>query len=637
MNTVKARRGHRPLWSIGLAMALFIGAGVSAAIGQQQTITLPADTTRIFAAGPGRLFAWRDDGQADFVNLQSGEIEHVALDGRITAFTPFRGSDGANLVAAIVDKDGLYSLHTIDGKQQTRLADVVPQEFSAPDLVADVTADGAPSLVIWDSEIYSNQAYYRRVTGDRFEDIKIPSFTEFFNFGHDVLLSLQPKRETAELVVNGSLQDSINFSGLSFSLRNSFASFVPSMEDAGTGKVAIANGETETLTVLAAENTRLARIGLPTQVSLKGAFDSTGRRMMLGGNRDLSLLLFGVAGSRKLSTLQEIQVVGGSKERGAPSSGGLERGGVYNVGAPIKDFALVRSADGEDLFAFLYDDDVTVVIASVAEVAVRARTPSEPVANAPFAAGAEDPESVMRLQKALASLGFSIGAVDGKLGPSTNGAIRSFQVSMGLDASGSFDAATAAALNTSLDDRKFASPEEALAYFSPTRLNATIGDTPERYTHIATLVPALYEGGYRSRNAIAALLAHVIYETSNLGIFEEPKSISKMYEGRLGNSVPGDGERYRGRGYLMIVGKANYQRFGKMIGVDLAAEPERVLEPRLGAQVALNIFKRLVPPNSIDAGYVNLSTLQKRLNGGTRGMTEVASAYRTLLQDPLPE
>lgn len=628
---------HAPPWTIGLAAALFIGSGVSAAMGQQQTITLPSNTTRIYSAGPGQLFAWRSDGEADFVNLQSGEINHVALDGEITAFTPFRASDGSNQVAAITIKDGKYGLYTLDSKQQTRLADVVPTEFFAPDLVADVTPDGTPSLIIWDSEISNNHGYYRRVTGDRFEDIKTPSFTEFFNFGDDVLLSLQPSLETAELLVNGTPEDSINFSGLAFSSRDSFASFVPSMEDAGTGKIAIANGETETLTVLAREEARLPRIGLPTQASLKDAFDTTGRRMMLGGNRDLSLLLFGEAGSSKLSTLREIEVISAQKQKGSPSSGGLEIGGVYDVGAPIKDFALVRGADGEDLFAFLYDDDVTLVIAPVAEVAAEAQTSVDPSSDAPFVAGADDPESVMRLQKALASLGFSIGAVDGMLGPSTNGAIRSFQVGMGLEASGSFDADTAAALNTTLDDRKFSSPQEALGYFSSARLKPIIGDAPERYRHVSMLVPTLYNGGYHNRNALAALLAHIIYETSNLRILEEPKRIGEIYQGRLGNTAPGDGERYRGRGYLMIVGKTNYQNFGKLVGVDLVAQPELVLEPRLGAEVALSIFRRQVPPGSIETGYVNLSSLQKRLNGGTRGMTEVTRIYRTLLQDPVSE
>ena len=38
----------------------------------------------------------------------------------------------------------------------------------------------------------------------------------------------------------------------------------------------------------------------------------------------------------------------------------------------------------------------------------------------------------------------------------------------------------------------------------------------------------------------------------------------------LGNTQPGDGARFVGRGYLMITGRANYQIYGTKIGVDFS-------------------------------------------------------------------
>lgn len=54
---------------------------------------------------------------------------------------------------------------------------------------------------------------------------------------------------------------------------------------------------------------------------------------------------------------------------------------------------------------------------------------------------------------------------------------------------------------------------------------------------------------------------------------------------RMGNTAPGDGARYCGRGYVQLTWKVNYARAGEALNVDLVANPDLAMDPAIAAAV----------------------------------------------------
>ncbi len=93
-----------------------------------------------------------------------------------------------------------------------------------------------------------------------------------------------------------------------------------------------------------------------------------------------------------------------------------------------------------------------------------------------------------------------------------------------------------------------------------------------------------------------------------------------VYNARLGNTAPGDGWKYRGRGLIQLTGKSNYRKCGEAMGLDLVPHPELLEQPESAAMSAAWFWSANGLNELADAGQFEKIT--KRLNGGLTGQAD---------------
>ena len=124
----------------------------------------------------------------------------------------------------------------------------------------------------------------------------------------------------------------------------------------------------------------------------------------------------------------------------------------------------------------------------------------------------------------------------------------------------------------------------------------------------------------------AAFLAQLAHESAELRYMEEIAS-GAAYEGRkdLGNAQSGDGKRYKGRGPIQLTGRANYQKFGDMLGLDLINQPEMAATKEVGFRIA-GLFWSSKGLNEL-ADQQQFKQITKVINGGYNGLDDRIKYY----------
>jgi putative chitinase len=124
----------------------------------------------------------------------------------------------------------------------------------------------------------------------------------------------------------------------------------------------------------------------------------------------------------------------------------------------------------------------------------------------------------------------------------------------------------------------------------------------------------------------SAFLAQLAHESAELRYMEEIAS-GAAYEGRanLGNTQPGDGKRFKGRGPIQLTGRANYTRYGQLLGLDLVNNPTIAATKEVGFRIAGEFWK-LNGLNAL-ADQQNFKLITKRINGGYNGLDDRIKYY----------
>jgi hypothetical protein len=148
-------------------------------------------------------------------------------------------------------------------------------------------------------------------------------------------------------------------------------------------------------------------------------------------------------------------------------------------------------------------------------------------------------------------------------------------------------------------------------------------------------------GDYSPLSAVAAI-STIAVETGTFCPIKErggPTYLTNLYENRkdLGNTDPGDGAKFRGRGFIQITGRGNYEHFGSEIGQDLTANPDLALDPSVAADIlALYFNERHI---AYYADQQNWEMVRRRVNGGLTGWPRFIDAVTklvTALNNPPP-
>jgi len=246
---------------------------------------------------------------------------------------------------------------------------------------------------------------------------------------------------------------------------------------------------------------------------------------------------------------------------------------------------------------------------------------------------------VTDLQDKLRARGFDPGPSDGSYGPGTAAAVAAFQRGAGLTADGVVGPQTASALGLAVP----VPPVSLIPAVTVDIARRMFPNTAEQniQQNLPVVLNALVAAQLAFKSMILMALGTIRAEVETFLPISEGQSVYNtspggqpfdLYDHRadLGNLGPPDGARFKGRGFVQLTGRANYQVHSNAIGLgtQLIDNPDLANDPKVAAQLLASFLKSRQTAMQAALAAGDLATARRLVNGGSNGLDRFTDAYQ---------